>query len=146
MTLDTLIDNMHIAMKDGDTKKKAVLASLINTIKNMAIAQKCKDNISDELIYKAIYKEAKTLKEQIETCPSDRIDLLDKYRENLFILNDYIPKQLTAEEINTILSNKYSDVLATKNVGQVMKTVMPEFKGKADGKLVQQIVTNLCTN
>ena len=146
MTLDTLIDNMHIAMKDGDTKKKAVLASLINTIKNMAIAQKCKDNISDELIYKAIYKEAKTLKEQIETCPSDRIDLLDKYRENLFILNDYIPKQLTAEEINTILSNKYSDVLATKNVGQIMKTVMPEFKGKADGKLVQQIVTNLCTN
>lgn len=144
MNINTLTNDMYTAMKNGDTEKKLVLSSLISNIKNMAIDQKCKDNISDELVNKAILKEIKTIKEQIDTCPTTRTDLLEKYKEDLFILEEYAPKMLSREEVISILNNKYSDVIATKNIGQIMKTIMPEFKGKADGKMIQKIVSEIC--
>ena len=143
MNLDTLTNDMHTAMKNGDTEKKLVLSSLISNIKNMAIDQKCKDNISDELVNKAILKEMKTIKEQIDTCPTTRNDLLEKYKEDLFILEEYAPKMLSRDEVISILNNKYSNVIATKNMGQIMKAIMPELKSKADGKTIQEIVAEI---
>ena len=137
MNVKTLINDMYAAMKNGDTEKKAVLSSLLSNIKNMAIDQKCKDNISDELINKAILKEIKTVKEQIDACPAARTDLLEKYKEDLFILEEYAPKMLSEDEVKDILSTKFTDVIATKNRGLIMKTIMPELKGKADGKMIQ---------
>ncbi len=143
MNINTLTNDMHTAMKNGDTEKKLVLSSLLSNIKNMAIDQKCKDNISDELVNKAILKEIKTVKEQIDTCPSTRTDLLEKYKEDLFILEEYAPKMLSEDEVRNILNTKFADVIATKNRGQIMKTIMPELKGKADGKMIQGIVENI---
>lgn len=145
MNIETLTNDMYTAMKNGDTEKKAVLSSLISNIKKMAIDQKCKDNIPEELIHKALHKEAKTLKEQIETCPANRSDLLAKYKEDYFILEEYIPKQLNRGEIFEVIISKFSDVLATKNIGKIMRAVMPELKGKADGKLIQEIVREICS-
>ena len=51
---------------------------------------------------------------------------------------------MSEEEIRAILEKDYADVIATKNKGQIMKTIMPAFKGKADGKLINQIVADLC--
>ncbi|MBR3261855.1 MAG: GatB/YqeY domain-containing protein, partial [Lachnospiraceae bacterium] len=48
------------------------------------------------------------------------------------------------EEIRATLEKDFADVIATKNKGQIMKTIMPAFKGKADGKLINQIVADLC--
>lgn len=59
-------------------------------------------------------------------------------------MNEYAPKLLSADEIREILTTKYADVVATKNRGQIMKNVMGELKGKADGKLINQIVGELC--
>ena len=60
------------------------------------------------------------------------------------MINEYAPKLLSADEIREILTTKYADVVATKNRGQIMKNVMGELKGKADGKLINQIVGELC--
>ena len=51
---------------------------------------------------------------------------------------------LSAEEVSAILQEKFADVLATKNKGQIMKAVMGELKGKADGKVINQVVGELC--
>ena len=144
MEIRELTNNMHKAMKEGDTDRKSVLSSLLSTVKNMAIDKGCKDNIPEELITEAVLKEVKTTKEQIETCPADRKDLLDKYKANLSILEEYAPTFLSKEEIISLLNEKYADIVSTKNKGIIMKTVMPELKGKADGKVINEVVTEMC--
>ena len=91
----------------------------------------------------AILKEVKTVKEQIDTCPADRADLLEEYKKRYEIMSEFAPKMLSKEEISAILQEKFADVLATKNKGQIMKAVMSELKGKADGKLINQVVAEL---
>ena len=91
----------------------------------------------------AILKEVKTVKEQIDTCPADRADLLEEYKKRYEIMSEFAPKMLSKEEITAILQDKFADVLATKNKGQIMKAVMGELKGKADGKLINQVVAEL---
>ena len=70
-------------------------------------------------------------------------DLLEEYRKRYDIMSEFAPKMLSAEEVSAILQEKFSDVLATKNKGQIMKAVMPELKGKADGKVINQVVAEL---
>lgn len=142
MNINTLTNDMYTAMKNGDTEKKLVLSSLLSNIKNMAIEQKCKDNIPDELVDKTILKEIKTVKEQIDACPTERTDLLEKYKTGLAILEEYAPKMLSEDEVKDILNTKFADVIATKNKGQIMKTIMPELKSQ-DGKLINKIVDDL---
>lgn len=60
------------------------------------------------------------------------------------MFNEYAPKLMSAEEVEAELTEKFADVIATKNKGQIMKTVMPAFKGRADGKVINQIVAKLC--
>ena len=56
----------------------------------------------------------------------------------------YAPQQMGAEEIRAYLEEKFADLLATKNKGQIMKTVMGDLKGKADGKLINPVVADIC--
>ena len=91
----------------------------------------------------AILKEIKSVKEQIDTCPAERTDLLDEYNRRYEIMSEFAPKMLSAEEVAAILQEKFADVLATKNKGQIMKAVMGELKGKADGKVINQVVADL---
>ena len=85
-----------------------------------------------------------SLKEQIDTCPESRQDLKDEYQARYDIINEYAPKLLSAEEVKIILTERFADVLATKNKGQIMKAVIAELKGKADGKVINQVVAELC--
>ena len=97
-----------------------------------------------ELVDRVILKELKSVKEQVDTCPADRTDLKDEYQARYDIINEYAPKLLSAEEVKIILTERFADVLATKNKGQIMKAVMAELKGKADGKVINQVVAELC--
>ena len=94
---------------------------------------------------RVILKELKTAKEQIDTCPEERADLIAEYTEKHDIIKEFAPRPLSAEEIETILTEKFADVIATKNKGLIMKSVMAELKGKADGKLINQVVAKLCS-
>ena len=62
------------------------------------------------------------------------------------IPDEFAPQLMSEEEIRQVLTEKYADVIATKNKGMIMKTVMAEFKGKADGKLISKVVAELCSN
>ena len=91
-----------------------------------------------------VYLAYEAVKEQIDTCPESRQDLKDEYQARYDIINEYAPKLLSAEEVKIILTERFADVLATKNKGQIMKALMAELKGKADGKVINQVVAELC--
>ena len=59
-------------------------------------------------------------------------------------MSEFAPKLLSAEEVKEILTSKFAEVLATKNKGMIMKNVMADMKGKADGKVINQVVAELC--
>ena len=146
MTIEQLQKEMIAAMKGKNKFKKEVISSLLSTAKNMAIEKGCKDNIPEDIVTAAILKEKKSTAEMIDSCPTDRTDKLKEYTDRMDIIQEYAPKMMSAAEIQTkaleILQDK--DIgLAKQNKGQIMKEVMPFFKGKANGKLVDQIVSGM---
>ena len=144
MTIEVMRSDMVAAMKAKDKVRKEANSALISAAKKVAIDEGCRDNIPEELVDRVILKEIKSVKEQIDTCPDSRAELKAEYQARYDIMNEYAPKLLSADEIRAILTTKYADVVATKNRGQIMKNVMGELKGKADGKLINQIVSELC--
>ena len=143
MKLKELQSAMVAAMKARDKFRKDAIADLVSAVKKKGIDAGCRDDIPDEMANEAILKEVKTVKEEIDTCPADRADLLEEYKKRYEIMSEFAPKMLSKEEITAILQDKFADVLATKNKGQIMKAVMGELKGKADGKLINQVVAEL---
>ena len=143
MLIETLQKDMIAAMKAKDKDRKEAISSLIGAVKKAAIDAGCRDNIPEEMVDKAIMKELKSAKEQLDTCPADRTELIEEYKKRYDVISEYAPKMLSADEIKAILSEKFSDVIASKNKGAIMKAVMPEFKGKADGKLIQEIIADI---
>ena len=141
MELAVLQKDMVTAMKAKDKVRKEAISSLISAVKKVAIDEGHRDDIKPELV---ILKELKTVKEQIDTCPAERTDLIEEYRTRYNIINEYAPQLMSAEEVKICLQEKFAEVLATKNKGQIMKAVMGELKGKADGKVINQVVGELC--
>lgn len=144
MTLEQLQKDMITAMKSGEKVRKNVISSLIAAIKRYAIDNGTRDNITEEITDMVILKELKSAKEQIDTCPAEREDLIAEYTTNYEIIKEYAPAQMGEDEIKALLLEKYADVIATKNKGMIMKTVMAELKGKADGKVINKVVADLC--
>lgn len=144
MQFETLQKAMIAAMKAREKERKEAISVLVSATKKLAIDEGCRKDIPEELVDRAILKEIKSVKEQIDTCPADRTDLKDEYTFTLSVMEEYAPKQLSEEEIRSIINEKFADVIATKNKGQIMKAVMGELKGKADGKIINQVVSSLC--
>ena len=144
MDIKTLQKDMIAAMKNKDKPRKESISALIQAVKKMAIDEGCRDDIPTEMVDRVILKEMKTVKEQIDSCPADRTDLKDEDQARYDVFSEYAPQLMSAEEVEAILKEKFAAVLATKNKGMIMKTVMPEFKGKADGKVINQTVAKLC--
>lgn len=144
MQMETLQKDMVAAMKARDKVRKDAVSTLISAAKKAAIDEGCRDNIPEELVNRVILKEMKTVKEQIDSCPESRTDLLEEYQARYRIFEEYAPVMMSAEEVETFITTKFSDVVASRNKGMIMKTVMPELKGKADGKVINQIVAKLC--
>lgn len=144
MQFEKLQKDMIAAMKAKDKPRKESISALISAVKKAAIDKGCRDNITEELVDSVILKELKTAKEQIDTCPADRTELKAEYQARYDVISEYAPKLLSADEVKEILTTKFADVIATKNKGQIMKAVMAELKGKADGKVINQVVAQLC--
>ena len=144
MTLEVLQKDMIAAMKARDKERKDSISSLVSAVKKVGIDNGCRDNIPEDIVDSVILKEIKSVKEQIDTCPADRTDLLEQYKARYDVFNEYAPKLLSEDEVREILTTKFADVIATKNKGQIMKTVMAELKGKADVKVINQVVAGLC--
>lgn len=144
MEFEQLQKEMIRAMKAHDKPRKDAISSLVSAAKKIAIDEGTRDSISEDTVNRAVLKELKSAKEQYDSCPDDRTELKAEYKQRMDIISEFAPKMLSEEEIRAELQEKFADVLATKNKGTIMKTVMPNFKGRADGRLVSQIVAQLC--
>jgi uncharacterized protein YqeY len=134
---------MMEAMKEGDNKRKNVLSMLLAALVN---GRKNKPGtlISGEEA-DIVSKEIKQAKETIETCPASRKDIIEENEYAISVLEEYMPKQLSASEINEIIDDVMKkiglDAPTAKDKGLIMKNLMPLVKGKADGKLVNELVS-----
>ena len=144
MKLEQLQKDMIAAMKAKDKARKDSISALISAIKKVAIDEGCRDDIQDELVDRVILKELKTVKEQLDSCPADRTDLLEEYQARYNVINEYAPAMMSAEEVKAFITEKFAEVVSSKNKGMIMKNVMPELKGKADGKVINEVVAELC--
>lgn len=144
MKFEDLQKAMIAALKAHDSERKEAISLLVAAVKKVAIDAGQRDDITEEMVDSVLMKELKSVKEQIETCPASRTDLLEKYKFNLSVVEEFAPKMLSKEEVEAILTEKFAEVIATKNKGQIMKAVMAELKGKADGKVISEVVAKLC--
>ncbi|MBO5352677.1 MAG: GatB/YqeY domain-containing protein [Lachnospiraceae bacterium] len=144
MDIAVLQKDMITAMKEKNKPRKEAISSLISAIKKVAIDEGCREDIPGELADRVILKELKTVKEQLDTCPAERTDLKEEYQFRYDVINEYAPQLMSAEEVKALITEKFAEAVATKNKGQIMKVVMAELKGKADGKVINQVVAELC--
>ena len=70
--------------------------------------------------------------------------MLTEFKNRYAYVEAYAPKLMSKEDIMKLINDKFSEIVASKNKGQIMKNLMPELKGKADGKLINEIVEELC--
>ncbi len=144
MELEQLRKDMVAAMKAKDKARKDSISSLVSAVKKAAIDEGCRDDIPAELVDRVILKELKSVKEQIDTCPDTRADLKAEYQARYDVILEYAPALMSEEQVRRYITEKFSEIVATKNKGQIMKAVMAELKGKADGKVINQVVGELC--
>ena len=145
MTIEILTQKMYASMKNGDKLRKEVFSSVIGAVKKVAIDKGCRDNIPESLVDEVILKEQKTLKEMIDTCPVDRVETLAEYKDKFAVIEEIAPKMLTedeiAHELATFCESEGLD-LVKANRAKIMKGFMPTIKGRADGKLANQVISN----
>ena len=136
-----LQEDLKAAMKEKDTLRKNAI-----TMVRAAILQQEKDKkieMDDEAIIEVIAKEVKQRKDSIpDFQKGNRPDLVENLEKEIEILMSYLPKQLNEEEVEEIVSQTIFEVGAqsAKDIGLVMKALMPKVKGRADGRLVNQLV------
>ena len=143
MQMEQLQKDMIAAMKAKDKPRKEAISSLVSAVKKAAIDAGCRDDIKEDMVDQVILKELKTVKEQIDTCPAEREDLKAEYQFRYDVIQEYAPSLMSEEEIRNFIMEKFADIVAQKNKGMIMKNVMPELKGKAEGSVINQVVAKL---
>lgn len=130
------------AMKAKDKDTKDTLSLLLAALKNKAIDKRA--DLTEEEEVQVILKEIKQTKESLEMTPSDRTDMIEECKRRLAVLETFAPKMMDADEIKAVVESVLSELGITaataKDKGRIMKELMPKVKGKADGKLVNDIV------
>lgn len=137
--------DMVTAMKAGEKERKATLSALLTALKNKAIDKRA--DLTEEEEVQVILKEIKQTKETLDTTPADRTDIIEECTKRLSVLEEYAPKMMDSEEIKAVIQGVLSDLgidaPTAKDKGRIMKELMPRVKGKADGKLVSELVASL---
>ncbi len=140
--IDEIRKAMVEAMKAKDKDRKDTLSMLLAALKNKAIDKRA--DLTEEEETQVVLKEIKQTKESLELTPADRTDLIEDYKKRLAVLEEFAPKMMDADEIKAIVAGVLADLgidaPIAKDKGRIMKDLMPKVKGKADGKLVNEIV------
>jgi uncharacterized protein YqeY len=141
---ELLVQDLKTAMKDGDIVSKTAIQMARSAV--LQVEKDTKVTLDDDGIVEIIAKE---VKKRMDTLPdfekSNRQDLIDNLKAEIEVLKKYLPQQLSESEIEEIVKEAVSSTGATsaKDIGKVMQAVMPKTRGKADGKLINQIVKKL---
>jgi uncharacterized protein YqeY len=142
--LNQIDQDLIKALKAGEKLRATVLRGLKSDIKYAQIDKG--DDFGDEDIMAVLTSCAKKRRESIEQFQNgNRQDLADKEQAELGIIETYLPKQLSGDELRSLVTEAIAECGASspKDIGLVMKAVMPKVKGKADGKQVNQLASEI---
>ena len=145
MTVQTqLRDALTSAMKSGDDQRKTTLRMALAAIKNAEI--EARGELDDGKVLSILNKEVNARQETIDGAKkANRPDLVSKAEEEIAILNEFLPAQLTKDELREVVQLSIDEVGASSmaDMGRVMGILMPKIQGRADGKEANQIVREL---
>jgi uncharacterized protein YqeY len=138
---ERLLDEMKQAMKTNDKLRLSTIRMIRTAVKNKEIDQRKK--LDDDSILRVIQGMVRKGEESIEQFKlGRRTDLVEKETKEIEILKSYLPKPLSQEEISKIIDQTIEETEASslKDLGKVMKSVMPKLGGRAEGSLINQLV------
>lgn len=137
--------DMITAMKNKEQDKKVTLSGLVNAL-TLAAKEK-KSELTPDEENQIVLKMCKQIQETIDSCPENRPEAKAKAEAELAIISAYAPKLMDEAEIKEVILKVLADIgietPTAKDKGVIMKNLMPLVKGKADGKLVNQVLANM---
>jgi uncharacterized protein YqeY len=139
---ERLDQDMKQAMKAKDKLRLSVIRMVRTAIKNAEIDQK--RTLSEDEVIAVLNRELKQSRDSLQAFEAGgRQDLIEEVQQKIAVLMDYLPQQMSEEELRAIVQSTIAETGASgkKDMGKVMSALMPKVKGRADGKLVNQIVT-----
>ena len=136
-----LQEDLKSSMKNKDAIKKSVITLIRSSIKQYEVDNRVE--LQDDEIVDLIAKQLKQTRDSREEfAKAGRDDLVSKAEAEIEVLKEYLPQQLIEEELNEIVISTISEVGATsmKDMKKIMTSIMPKVKGRADGKLINELV------
>jgi uncharacterized protein YqeY len=141
---ERLLDDLKTAMRDKDTLRKDLLQIVRAGV--LQVEKDTRQTLDDTGVYEILSREYKKRAETVEELEgSSRTDMIGKYRTEMAIIEEYLPRQLSEADIENLVRQAISQsgAQSARDMGLVMKILMPDVKGRADGKLVNQIVRRM---
>ena len=133
------------AMKAKDKDRKDSLSMLLSALKNAEIDKR--SPLTEDEANAVIKKELKQTKETMDTAPADRTDIIEEARKRMEVYQEFAPADLTVDQIteiiNGVLKELEMEAPTAKDKGRIMKVLMPLVKGKADGKVVNEVLAGM---
>ena len=143
--IEQIRSEMVAAMKAKDKERKDALSMLLGSLKNKAIDKR--SDLTEAEENEIVLREIKQLKETLDSAPADRTDIIEQCQFRIRVYEEFAPKFMTNEEIKATLQQVLDRLELTaptaKDKGKIMKELMPLVKGKSDGKVVNQLVSEL---
>lgn len=143
--IDEVRSLMMQAMKARDKERKDALSALLSALKNKAIDKRA--DLTEEEENAVVLKEIKQLKETLELTPADRTDIIDECKHRIAVFEEFAPKMMDEAaieaEIRNVVAELGLEAPTMKEKGKIMKSLMPKVKGKADGGLVNQVLSKI---
>ena len=142
--IDTVRAAMMQAMKDKNKERKDALSLLLAALKSKQIDKRA--DLTEEEENAVIFREIKQAQETVATTPADRTQIVEEAKLRIQVYNEFVPKLMDEEEIRKVitevLAESQIEAPTAKDKGRIMKTLMPRVKGKADGGLVNQVLSS----
>lgn len=141
--LELLNSDMKLFMKNREKDKLLVIRMVKASLQNEAIKLK-KDSLTGDEELTVLSREIKQRKDSLhEFSKANRLDLVDKVQKEIDILDVYLPEQLSEEELQAVVKETIAETGASSkaDMGKVMSAIMPKVKGKADGAVINRLVS-----
>ena len=133
------------AMKSGVKERKEALSMLLAALKAKFIDKR--EELTEEEENAVVLRELKQTKETLESAPADRADIREQCERRITVLQEFAPREMSEEEIRAQIQASLAalgiEQPTVRDKGRLMKELMPRVKGKADGALVNRLVTEL---
>ena len=150
--VDVVRAEMVKAMKAGDKERKNALSMLLSALKNATIDKR--SDLTEEEADVIVRKEIKQTQETLDTTPAERTEIIEECKFRIAVYEEFVPKMMEADAIEAVIKETLAELgidaptvgiekPTAADKGKIMKVLMPKVKGKADGKLVNQLLSGM---